>query len=60
MDEPGAGHRLDDGADRLGVNLLDPPCQRAQRVDVRRDGELVEVLSSIGEQTDVELSATEV
>jgi hypothetical protein len=42
------------------VDLVDPPREPAQRVDVRRDGELVEVRSPIGEQADVELSPTEV
>jgi hypothetical protein len=35
------------GADRLSVDLVDPPREPAQRVDVGRDGELVEVLSAI-------------
>jgi hypothetical protein len=60
VDEPGACHRLDDGADGLGVGLVDPPGEGSERVNVRRDGELVEMLSLIGEQADVELSPTEV
>jgi hypothetical protein len=60
VDEPGAGHRLDDGADGLGVDLVDPPGEGSERVDVRRDGELVEVLASLREQADVELSPTQV
>ena len=45
MNEPGAGHRLDHGADRLCVNLVDPPRERSQALDVRWGGELVEVLA---------------
>jgi hypothetical protein len=60
VDDPGSGHRLDDGADRLAVDLLDSAGERSQRVDVGRDGELVQVLSITGEQADVELSSTEV
>jgi hypothetical protein len=45
VDEPGAGHRLDHGADGLAVDLVDPPSERSQRVDVGRNGELVEMLS---------------
>jgi hypothetical protein len=40
VDDPGAGHRLDDGADRFAMDLVDPPRQRAQRVDVGRGDEL--------------------
>jgi hypothetical protein len=58
VDDPGAGHRLDDGADGLCVNLFDAPSERSQRVDVGRDGELVQALPLIGEQADVELLAT--
>ena len=60
VDDPGAGHRLDHRADRLAVDLLDSASERSQRVDVGRDGELVEVLSLIGEQADVELASTEI
>ena len=45
VDQPGAGHRLDDRADRLSVDLVDPPSQGLKRVDLRRDDELVELLS---------------
>ena len=45
-----------DRADRLVVGLLDPPGERFQGAGVGRDDELVEVLSLIGEQADVELS----
>jgi hypothetical protein len=55
VDEPHAGHRLDDGRDGLGVDLVDAPSQPSQGVDVGRDGELIEMLSPIGEQADVEL-----
>ena len=60
MNEPGAGHRLDHGADRLCVNLVDPPRERSQALDVRWGGELVEVLALLGEQADVDLSPTQV
>jgi hypothetical protein len=30
VDEPGAGHRLDDGADRFCVDRVDPPRERPQ------------------------------
>jgi hypothetical protein len=42
------------------MDLLDPPREGSQRVDVGRDGELVQVLSLIGEQSDVELLSTQV
>jgi hypothetical protein len=58
VDEPGAGHRLNHRADGLSVDLVDPPGERSQRADVRRDGQLVEVLASIGEQADLELATT--
>jgi hypothetical protein len=60
VDEPGAGHRLDHGADRLAMDLVDPAGQPSERIDVRRDRELVEVLSPIREEADVELSSTQV
>jgi hypothetical protein len=60
VDEAGAGHRLDHRADRLSVDLRDPAGEPSQRVDVGRDGELVEMRSLLGEQADVELLATEI
>jgi hypothetical protein len=60
VDEPGAGHRLDDGAYGLSVNLVDSPRERSQRINVGWDGELVDVLAPIGEQADIELAPTEV
>ena len=36
VDEPSTSHRLDDGADRLCVNLVDSSRERSQRVEVRR------------------------
>jgi hypothetical protein len=42
------------------VDLVDPAGQRSQALDVRRDGELVEVLALLGEQADVKLSPTEI
>jgi hypothetical protein len=53
MHQPRASHRLDNGADRLRVDLADPPRERVQRVDVGRHGKLVEVLSLTGEQAHV-------
>jgi len=60
VDEPSAGHRLDDGADGLTVHLVDSPRERSQRVDVGTDGELVEMLSLLREQTDVNFPSTEI
>lgn len=60
MDQAGAGHRLDDGADGLCVDLVDSSRERSQRVGIRWDDELVEMLSVIGEQADVELASTEI
>ena len=60
VDDPSAGHRLDHRADGLAVDLLDSAGERSQRAGVGRDDELVEVLSLIGEQADVDLSSTEV
>jgi hypothetical protein len=59
VDETGAGHRLDDGRDGLAVDLLDPAGEGSRRADVGRDGELVQVRSLIGEQTDVDFLSTE-
>jgi hypothetical protein len=42
------------------VDLFDSSRQGSQRVDVRRDDELVEVLSVLGEQADVDLLSTEI
>jgi hypothetical protein len=42
------------------VDLVDPARQSPQRVDVGRDGELVEMLALLGEQADIELLATEI
>jgi hypothetical protein len=60
VDEPGAGHRLDHRADRLAVGLLDSAGEAPQCVGVRRRGQLIEVLSGLGEQTDVELLSAEI
>ena len=60
VDEPSAGHRLDDGADRLSVYFVDSSRERSQRVDVRRDGELVEVFPVVVQKTDVDLASTEI
>jgi hypothetical protein len=40
------------------VDLVDPSREPAQRVDVGRDGELVEALSAIGEQANIEPAST--
>jgi hypothetical protein len=58
MDDPRAGHRLDHRADWLAVDFLDAASERSKRVDVRRNGELVQMLSLIREQANVELLAT--
>jgi hypothetical protein len=42
------------------VDLVDPPGEPPQRLDVGRDGQLVKVLSLPGEQADIELLATEI
>jgi hypothetical protein len=60
VNEPGAGHRLDAGADRLSVHLIDPPRQPAQRVDVGRNREPVETLSPPPQQADIKPLPTEV
>ena len=41
VDDPGAGHRLDDRADGLPVDLVDAPGEPAQRVGVGWRGQLV-------------------
>jgi hypothetical protein len=60
VDDPRSGHRLDNGADRLAIDLLDPARQRPQRVDVRGNSELVEVLSLIVQKTNVDLASTQI
>jgi hypothetical protein len=60
VEEPGAGHRLDDGADGLAMDLLDPAREGSQRVGVGRNGELVEVLARIRAQADVNFLPAEV
>jgi hypothetical protein len=60
VDEPRAAHRLDDSADRFAVDRVDPPRQRSQRVNIRRDDEPIELLTPLAEQPDVDLSPTEV
>ena len=42
------------------MDLVDATGERSQRVDVGWDGELVNVLSVPGEQTDVNLLSTEI
>jgi predicted RecA/RadA family phage recombinase len=58
--EASTSHRLDRRADRLAIALLDPPGQGSQRVAVRRRGELVQLLSRLGEQADVDLPSTQI
>ncbi|MGH2716629.1 MAG: hypothetical protein ACRDM7_22635 [Thermoleophilaceae bacterium] len=60
VDQPGAGHRLDHRADRLTVDLVDPTGQPPQRVAVRWRGQLVQLLSRLGEQTHVDLPSAEI
>jgi hypothetical protein len=60
VDEPSTSHRLDDGAHRLCVNVVDSSRERSQRVDVRRDGELVELFPAVVQKSDVELASTEI
>jgi hypothetical protein len=55
VDEPGTGHRLDHRANRLPIDPVDPPGESPQRIRVGRHGELVDVLSPLGQQTDVDL-----
>jgi len=59
VDDPRPGHRLDDRANGLYVDFVDPPGEPPQRVDLGRDREPVEVLPPLGEQTHIELLATE-
>ena len=60
VDEAGTGHRLDHRTNRLPIDLGDPPGQGPQRVRVRRRGELVDVFSRLGEQTDIDLLSAEI
>src|SRR5215218_9447810 len=45
---------------RCGPHLLDAPGEPPQRVDFGCNGELVEMLSVVGEQTNIELLSTEI
>jgi hypothetical protein len=60
VDEPGAGHRLDHGADWLAVDLVDAAGEPPQRALVGMDGELVKVPALVIQKADVELPATEI
>ena len=60
VDEPSTSHRLDDGADGLCVNVVHSSRERSQRVEVRRDGELVELFPVVIQKTDVDLVSTEI
>jgi hypothetical protein len=44
VDEPGAGHRLDHGANRLAVDLVDPASERSEPLDIGPDCELIEMI----------------
>ena len=61
MDHPGARHRLDHRADRLGGGVSEiRRAKRLQRVDVWGDGELVEALPVIAlNKADVEALSAE-
>jgi hypothetical protein len=60
VDQPGAGHRLDHRADRLMVDLVDPTGEPPQRVGVGWRGQLVQLLSGLGEQTHLDLLSAEI
>jgi hypothetical protein len=60
MHEAGTGHRLDHTANRLPIGLVDPPGKAPQPIRVRRRGELVDVFSRLGEQTDVDPLSAEI
>ncbi len=60
MHEPGAGHRLDDGADLLTMDLLDPAGQSSERVDVGRHSKLIEMLPLVAHKADVDLPTAEI
>jgi hypothetical protein len=60
VDQAGTRHRLDHGAHRLPVNLLDAPGERPQRIGIGRRGELVQVLAVLAEKTDVDLASTQI
>jgi hypothetical protein len=60
VDEAGAAHRLDHRADGLAMGLLDPPREGSQCVRVGRRGQLIQVLSLVGEQADVDLVSAEI
>jgi hypothetical protein len=42
------------------MDLVDAPGERPQRIHVRRRGELVDVFSRPGEQTDIDLLSAEI
>jgi hypothetical protein len=60
MDDPGPGHRLDHGADGLGVRLLDSARERSQRASVGRNDRLVELFALIAEKADIDFLSTQV
>jgi len=60
VDEASAGHRLDHRANRLAITLLDPPRQASQRVGVRWHRQLIQLLSPLGEQADVDLLSAQI
>jgi hypothetical protein len=60
VDKASAGHRLDHRADRLAIALLDPHRKAPQRTTVRRRGELVQLLSLLAEQANIDLPSAEI
>jgi len=60
MDQAGTGHRLDHTANRLPMALVDPPGKGPQPILIGRRGELVDVLSRLREQTDVDPLSAEI
>jgi hypothetical protein len=42
------------------MDLGDPPGESPQRVGIGRDGQLVQVLSVIGDEADIELFSTQI
>jgi hypothetical protein len=42
------------------VNVVDSSRERSQRVEVRRDGELVEQFPVVIQKTDIDLASTEI
>jgi hypothetical protein len=60
VNESSTAHRLDDRADLLTMDLLDPAGQSPERVDVGRHSELIEMLPLVAQKTDVDLPTAEI